>query len=152
GPPSDIFSLGATLYVMLTGKSAFRGSEPEKALRGEFPPPSEVNRDIPPALEKICLKAMAAEPGERYQSALELADGLGRWLSDKPGRAWHDPLTVRARRWLGRNWNYVVSAVTVLLMAVVSLGWCWMLYDAERRYEEQSQREQRQRHQAEEQA
>ena len=72
GPPSDVYSLGATLYCLLTGKppldEADVGEVLRRAQRGEFPPPRQVDRGVPPALEAICLKAMALKPEDRYPS------------------------------------------------------------------------------------
>src|SRR5262249_2679511 len=51
---------------------------------GEFPPPHEVRAGVPAGLESICLKAMALLPGDRYASALELAEAVERWLADEP--------------------------------------------------------------------
>jgi eukaryotic-like serine/threonine-protein kinase len=78
GPASDVYSLGATLYCLLTGQPAFAGKDLlgifEMIKRGEFPPPRAVCAAVPPALDAICLKAMSLERSNRYRSAVELAD------------------------------------------------------------------------------
>jgi serine/threonine-protein kinase len=78
GPKSDIYSLGATLFCLLTGKPPIDESDVGAALgrvqRGEFPPPRAVRPNIPRGLEAICLKALALKPEERYPSAPALAD------------------------------------------------------------------------------
>jgi eukaryotic-like serine/threonine-protein kinase len=80
GPASDVYSLGATLYCLLTGKPPVEESDVGRALlrvqRGEFVPPSRLNPAIEPALEAICLKAMALKPTDRYHSPRELADTI----------------------------------------------------------------------------
>jgi serine/threonine protein kinase len=69
GPRSDVYSLGATLYCLLTGKPAQEGDDIGEVLRkvqrGEFPPPRQIDPSIDPALEAVCLKAMALEPERR---------------------------------------------------------------------------------------
>ena len=88
GPLSDVYSLGATLYCLLTGKPPIDETDVGAALRrvqrGEFPPPRAANLRVPRALEAICLKAMALRPEERYASPRALADDLERWLADEP--------------------------------------------------------------------
>ncbi len=95
GPASDVYSLGATLYHLLTGQAPFAKSEVGEVLhkvqKGDFPPPRRVNRQVPAALEAICLKAMALQPRERYASARALADDLEHWLADEPVTAHAEP-------------------------------------------------------------
>src|SRR5205814_8560023 len=107
GPASDIYSLGATLYCLLTGKPPIQESDHDRILdrvrRGDFPPPGQVARGVPRALEAICLKAMALDAGDRYATAEALAEDVERWLADEPVAAYREPLTTRAGRWMRRH-------------------------------------------------
>ena len=126
GLPSDVYSLGATLYCLLTGRPPFEDRDVVvvlgKVRRGEFPPPRAVNRAIDPALEAICLKAMALVPEGRYASPIALADDIEHWLADEPVSAWREPFSIRARRWMRRNRTLVASTAAVLVAGLISLA------------------------------
>ena len=95
GPPSDVYSLGTTLYHVLTGRPPFVGADVYQVLqqvqRGDFPPPRQVDWTIDRTLEAICLKAMSLRPEDRYASSRALADDLDRWAADEPVTARRDP-------------------------------------------------------------
>jgi serine/threonine-protein kinase len=125
GPRSDVYSLGATLYCLLTGRPPFSGQAGDvlrAVQKGRFPPPREVDSAIDPALEAVCLKAMALEPGDRYATTRALADDVERWLADEPVAAWREPLARRARRWARRNRTAVTAAAVAVLMATAGLA------------------------------
>ncbi|CAN5134445.1 hypothetical protein BH10PLA2_BH10PLA2_09860 [soil metagenome] len=126
GPASDVYSLGATLYHLLTGRTPFEERDLTLLLThvqlGEFPRPRAIKSVVPPALEAICLRAMGLLPSERYASALELAAEVERWLADEPVHAFREPWTGRVRRWLGRHRVATASAAVAALMAIAGLG------------------------------
>jgi WD40 repeat protein/tRNA A-37 threonylcarbamoyl transferase component Bud32 len=126
GPLSDVYSLGATLYCLLTGKPPIEETDVGEALRrvqwGEFPPPRAVRPSIPPGLEAIGLKAMALEPEERYPSAPALADEIEHWLADEPVSVYREPITVRLTRWGRRHRTLATSMGVLLITTVVGLA------------------------------
>jgi mono/diheme cytochrome c family protein len=91
GPATDVFGLGAILYDLLTGLPPFEGRTVaevlEKARAGRVRPPRAIDRRVPPALERVCLRAMAADPAQRHPSAAALAQDLRRYLRRSPRRA-----------------------------------------------------------------
>jgi len=133
GPASDVYSLGGTLYFLLTGRKPIEGETIGEVLKqaqtGGFAPPRTIKQDIPRALESVCLRAMATRPEARYASPQALADDIERFLADEPTAAHSEPLVVRTRRWMRKHPKSVAAlaatlsvglASTILIAAVVS--------------------------------
>jgi serine/threonine protein kinase len=139
GPGSDVYSLGATLYALLTGQAPFPEREVadvlEKVRHGDFPRPRQIKPAVRPALEAVCLKAMALKPEERYATPLELAADVEHWLADEPVAAYPEPWTARLRRWGRRHRPLITSAAAVLVGAALLAGTTLLLsraYENER--------------------
>ena len=125
-PRSDVYSLGLTLYEMLTLEPAYDGRDRQEVLHQiafEMPrSPRRLNPALPAELETIVLKAMGKSPEDRYASAQELADDLRRFLEDKPILARRPRLRERAIKWAWRHKPVVAATGLVLLVAVVALA------------------------------
>jgi WD40 repeat protein/serine/threonine protein kinase len=123
---TDIYSLGVTLYELLSLQPAFPERDRQELLRQiafeEPRPPRQLNRAIPWELETIVLKAIAKNPSERYAEAKALADDLRRFLEDKPIQARRPTLAQRARKWGRRHPAVVWAAVIVTLVLFASLA------------------------------
>jgi serine/threonine protein kinase len=123
---TDVYSLGATLYELLTLIPVFSGSDRRKLLHRvlnvEPLPPGQVDRSIPIELETIVLKALAKAPVDRYATAGEMAADLKRFLEDKPILARRPTLAGRARKWIRRHPSAVWAVVAVLGLNVAGLA------------------------------
>jgi serine/threonine-protein kinase len=126
GPRSDVYSLGATLYCLLTGKAPFEGDDIGEVLRkvqrGDFARPRQLKPSLDRALEAVCQKAMATNVDDRYGSCRALADDIERWMADEPVSAYREPVVRWARRWAKRNRTAVTAAAVALVAGVVGLS------------------------------
>jgi tetratricopeptide (TPR) repeat protein len=140
---TDVYGLGAVLYETLTGQPPFTGQDAAEVLRrvrqGSPVSPRQLMPDVPRPLEAVCLKALAHRPGDRYQTALELAEEVKRWVAGEPVIAWPEPWPVRVGRWVGRH-RTAVTSVAAALLATLLLGgggWAWwQRHEGARRAEE----------------
>jgi serine/threonine protein kinase len=123
---SDIYSLGMTLYELLTLQPAFTAEDRQALLQQiAFEEPSRttrINRNIPKDLETVLLKAIAKNPRERYGTAQELADDLGRFLDDQTVKAKRPTLLQRTNKWSRRNKTFVRTAAATLAVALLIGG------------------------------
>jgi serine/threonine protein kinase/WD40 repeat protein/tetratricopeptide (TPR) repeat protein len=121
---TDVYSLGATLYELLTLRPAVDGASKQEVLHRlafeEPVPPRKIDPSIPVELETVTLKALARNPQERYTSAQELADDLRRHLQDRPILARPLGRLQRLRKWSHRHRPLVVALSACL--ALLALG------------------------------
>jgi len=126
-PASDVYSLGALLYHLLTGRPPFLADSIPATLRlvseTEPIPPRLLNPNVPRDLETICLKCLQKDSCRRYGTAAALVEDLGCFLRDEPISARPVDNSEKAWRWCRRNPALAATvAVSVLLLLVVAIG------------------------------
>lgn len=138
---TDIYSLGAILYRLLTGVAPHQleGKNPIESLKAvcEDPVrrPSQIRPELSRELDDLVRMAMAPEPSERYRSADRLAADIENWLANMPLAARRDTALYRSTKFIRRHWIAVsTSAAAVLTLAAVASVATWEARRAERRF------------------
>lgn len=144
---TDLFSLGAVLYHLLTGRTPFQAPTLWETLRlvveQEPARPGTLNRQVDRDLETICLKCLEKDPARRYGSAAALADDLERWLRQEPIAACPSTRLQRAGKWVRRKPLTAGLIATVVLVSLTGLGGiigAWRLAVAAQKATEQQYR------------
>lgn len=127
---TDIYSLGGILYKLLTNQQPIARGKIREVLKnvkeGNIIPPRDHESSIEKPIEAICMKALATDREDRYDSALNIVEDVEAWLADEPVSCYEDPWRIKAKRWAKRNPSTVsgVSAVVVVFV-IMQLGLAW---------------------------
>ncbi len=128
GPQSDVYSLGATLYHMITGEPPHQGETLAEVITAilfePVTPPEQLVPDLDPALSRIIARAMAKDRSRRYHNVLELNADLVSWLGGQAdstsGISWDDAGAARSNWSRGKRWGVAALVVGVVALVVVT--------------------------------
>jgi formylglycine-generating enzyme required for sulfatase activity len=129
GPWSDVYSVGAMLYQVITGQMPFVGSDEtpdswevlQRVLKGKLKPADELARHVPAELVAICEKAMSRRPADRYHDMQELAVDLRAYQEGHVVRAYETGAFAEFKKWCRRNKGVAALSVTVAVVLIVSV-------------------------------
>jgi serine/threonine protein kinase/ABC-type phosphate/phosphonate transport system substrate-binding protein len=130
---ADIYSIGAILYELLTGRPPFHGNSHletlQKVREADLKRPRAIDAAVPRDLETVCLKCLEKNPRARYATAETLADDLERWLASKPITARPVSVPMRVQRWVKRNRVGAALIVSLFFSLGVALSLVAVLMD-----------------------
>jgi serine/threonine protein kinase len=142
---TDVYGLGAILYEILTGRPPFVAAKASEVIRQVYQeaptPPRQLVDTIAPGLEAVCLKALRKERGERYSSALELAQEVQRHLADEPVTAYPERGVEWVERWFRKHRTWAAAAALSLLGICLVATIAALVIEGSRRGEAQARRE-----------
>lgn len=131
---SDIYSLGAILYHIITGIIPANGTNGDigevldNTIRGHLVQPGEIDRGIPAGLTAIAMHAMSLRPEDRYQQVGDLIDDLVRWKADQPVSVLPETLARRSGRWARRHRGLAATIVgALMLVTTISVLTAWII-------------------------
>nr|WP_261360741.1 serine/threonine-protein kinase [Aeoliella straminimaris] len=129
---SDVYALGAILYVLLTGRPPHQADNSVDTLlqviEQEPVSPRRLNTSIPKDIDSVCLKCLEKKPLARYASAAELSEDLDRFLADEPVRARALTRLTRLWRWSDKNFGRLTIVISVAALLLPGLFLVWLSY------------------------